>query len=377
MPSVLLVTQDLQRAGAQRQCVELALGLKSAPGWDVEVVSLEAGGELDQDLRRGGVALRVIPRRWRWDLTPAWGLAAVVHRKRHDVLHSFLFLPNLYARLARLRHRPRLLVSSLRSTGIAGWPRYAAEILMAPLCDVIIANSEAGARALAARGVSPGRIRVVRNGLDLARFLSPPGTREVPGLPSRIGMVAQMEPRKDHTGLIEAFSLVRETHRGARLILGGDGTLRPRIEEAVRLRSLGDAVDLPGIISRPELLYPTLAVYVQASASEEGTSNSIVEAMASGCPVVATDVGGNSETVLHGHTGLIVPPRNARFLAAAILELLDNPDRARLMGQAGRARAMTVYARDVMVRNTIDVYETFLHDRGHPAGLRSSSRATS
>ena len=158
MPAVLLFTQDLERAGAQRQCVELALGLHREPDWRVEMAAIEPDGPLGAEIRGAGIPLHPCPRRYRWDLRPARRLADLTIDGGFDLVHSFLFLPNFYARLARLRHRPRVVISSLRSTGIEGLPRYVAEVLMAPLCDLIIANSEAGRRDLVARGVSARRI---------------------------------------------------------------------------------------------------------------------------------------------------------------------------------------------------------------------------
>jgi glycosyltransferase involved in cell wall biosynthesis len=357
MPAVLLVTQDLMRAGAQRQCVELALGIAARPGWKVEVATLEPGGPLESELRAAGIALHACPRRWRWDLSPATALARQTRERRFDVVHTFLFLPNFYGRLARLRHRPPLLVSSLRSTGIEGLPRYVADVLMAPLCDVIIANSDAGRRDLISRGVSARRIVVVRNGLELGRFaaLAPPddGVTTAP----KVGMVAQMEPRKDHVGLVTAFSEVRRRHPGARLVLAGDGRLRPAVEARVRSLGLEDVVELPGTVERTEDVYRSLDIYVQASASQEGTSNSIVEAMASARPVIATDIGGNAETVIDRRTGLVVPPADPGVLARAILTLVEDRPRARALGLAGRERALGAYSRAGMVEATLQVYE--------------------
>jgi glycosyltransferase involved in cell wall biosynthesis len=369
LSSVLLVTQDLQAAGAQRQCVELALGLARTAGWEVAVAALEPGGPLRRELDAAGIAVHDCPRRWRWDLSPARAIASLVRRCRYDLVHTFLFLPNFYGRLARLRTRPRALVSSLRSTGIEGWPRYAAEILLAPLCDRIIANSDAGRGDLVAHGVSPRRIVVVRNGLDLSRF-----ERAAATAPSaadgcrRIGMIAQMESRKDHVGLVRAFALVLKRAPDMCLVLAGDGRLRSEVEECISRLGLGERVDLLGTVERPEDVHASLAVYVQASASEEGTSNSILEAMASARPVVATDVGGNREVVRHGETGLVVPPRDPVALADAVSRLLEHPEEARRMGQAGAALARERYSRDVMVAGTLDVYRSLLGDpkRTHP-----------
>ena len=364
MAAVLLVTQDLQRAGAQRQCVELALGLSRRPGWRVEVVTLTPDGPLAEELTAGGVPLVAAHRRWRWDLSPIGRIADRLRGGQFDVLHSLMFLPNFYSRLARLRHRPRLVISSLRSTGIEGVPRYVAEVLMAPLCDLIIANSEAGRRDLIAKGVAARRLAVVRNGLDLTRFAALASRSQGPTDGPRIGMVAQMEARKDQAGLVEAFARIAGEFPGARLILAGGGSLRPRVEASIRRAGLEKRVDLPGTIDRPELLYGSLDLYVQASASQEGTSNSIIEAMASGLPVIATDIGGNREVLEHGVSGLIVPAGRPDRLAASIASLLGDAALARRLGNAARERALRLYSRDTMIEAMIGIYESALAGAG-------------
>jgi glycosyltransferase involved in cell wall biosynthesis len=368
MVSVLLVTQDLQRAGAQRQCVELALGLARTAGYRVEVMTLEPGGALTSELENADIPIHVCPRRWRWDLLPVAAIAEQVGRGGYDVVHSFLFLPNFYTRVARLLRRPPVLISSLRSTGIDGGLRYAAEVLMAPLCDAIIANSDAGKADLMARGVSAKRIQVVRNGLDFSRFEA--ATRPTRGAddgPRRLGMVAQMEGRKDHVGLVEAFARVTAQRPSTLLVLAGDGTTRPQVEERVRRLGLETSVSILGTVDRVETVLATLDIYVQASAREEGTSNSILEAMASGLPVVATDIGGNREVVQHGETGLIVPPRDPGALADALLGLLADPERCRALGAAGASLVRRCYAREVMIDTTVGVYRTLL-GKSAPSG---------
>jgi glycosyltransferase involved in cell wall biosynthesis len=373
MTRVLLVTQDLERAGAQRQCVELALGLRATPGFAVDVAVLEPGGPLSAELEASGIPVHACPRRFRWDLSPALAIARLVKQFGADVVHTSLFLPNFYGRVARLRRRPALLVSSLRSTGIEGWPRYLAEILLAPLCDVIIANSEAGRADLVSRGVSPRRIELVRNGLDFERFEPARLTPLFPAIrPAVLGMVAQMESRKDHPGLVEAFAAVQAAHPGVRLLLAGDGSRRDETEAAAARFGVAGSVRFMGTVARSETVYASLDVYVQASASEEGTSNSILEAMASGRPVVATDVGGNREVVEHGRTGLIVPPRDPGALARALDGLLRDPGRAVRMGEAGAVQVRERYGRRRMVEATLAVYRARMAARS-----RVSSRASS
>jgi glycosyltransferase involved in cell wall biosynthesis len=333
------------------------------------VVTLEGGGPLAADLRAAGIPLHEAPRRWRWDLSPALAISRLLRDERMDVLHTFLFLPNFYGRCARLLHRPPAVVSSLRSTGIEGVPRYVAEVLMAPLCDLVIANSQAGKSDLVAKGVAARRVVVVRNGSDLSRFAAIPPRDAADGV-RRVGMVAQMEPRKDHAGLVDAFAVVARRFPTARLVLAGDGALRGTVEARVRSAGLTGLVEMPGTVDRPEEIYGRLEIYVQASASQEGTSNSIVEAMASGLPVIATDIGGNAETVRHGTTGVIVPPGDSAALAAALVGMLERPEAARSMGQEGRRLALAAYAREPMIEATLQAYARLLGGPDGPTGGR-------
>jgi glycosyltransferase involved in cell wall biosynthesis len=359
LPSVLLVTQDLQRAGAQRQCVELALGLKALAGWRVEIATLEGLRALEAELRDSGIPVHHIPRRWRWDLSPATGLARLSERGAFDVIHSFMFLPNFYVRISRLRHRTPLIVCSHRTTKIRGWPRAVLEILMAPWCDLMVTNSQAGREELIRRGMNPARIAVVLNGIDLHRF-HPGGGPDFPSRAPRVGMVARMEPDRDHVTLLKAFALVRERSREARLVLAGDGSLAPQVLALVRELRLESCVELPGEVNRPETLYPSLDLYVQASCNKEGTSNSLLEAMASGIPVIATQVGGNLEVVRSGETGLLVPPEDPSALAEAIVSLLSDPAQARRLGNAAVERVRQLYSRRSMVDATLAAYASRL-----------------
>ena len=366
MPSVLLFTQDLQLAGSQRQCVELALGLAAADGWSVQVATMEQGGPLEAVLHGAGVPLHVCPRAWRWDLSPARMLASLARDQKLDLIYSFLFLPNFYARLSRLFNPRPVVVSSMRSSSVPGWYRYVTEILMAPLCNLVIANSESGRNALIARGVSPGRVMVIRNGLDLGRFskLRPAGARPAgAGRGARNGMVARMEEDKDHATVVKALAKVAAGFPDVRLILAGDGSLRPLIEAQVRIHELADRVTLLGNVDHPEQVYGDIDIYVQASSIGEGTSNSMIEAMASGLPIIATGLGGNREVVVDGSTGILVPPRDPGALAEAMQRLLRDPALAVRMGEEGRRRALANYSRASMVAATSEVFARLLRGR--------------
>jgi glycosyltransferase involved in cell wall biosynthesis len=318
----------------------------------------------------------VIPRRWRWDLSPVNGLVGILRERRFDVLHTFMFLPNFYGRLAGRRCRPGVLISSLRSTGVPGWHRYVAEVLMAPLCDLVISNSASGMDHLIRYGVNPSKVTVVRNGLDLSPYAPLAGRRRgrARGAGATLGMVARMERDKDHLGLLQALPRIAARHPGTRLILAGDGSLRPRVEKAISALGLGDRVELRGSLARPADAYADIDLYVQPSTVPEGVSNSIIEAMASGLPVVATAAGGNREVVVDGETGLLVPCHDPDALAAAVIALLDDPEKAALFGRRSAARARAQFSREVMIDATVSIYESFLARKSRPGDAAAASR---
>jgi sugar transferase (PEP-CTERM/EpsH1 system associated) len=204
------------------------------------------------------------------------------------------------------------------------------------------------------------RIQVIRNGVDLSRFaaLDRAGARRRLGLPSdvvAIGTAGRLVPVKDQALLLEA--LAQLAGRGLRFIavIAGDGPLRGELDARAAALGIGDRVQFLGHRPDVEAVYAALDLFVLSSVSE-GLSNTILEAMASGLPVVATRVGGADELIEEGTTGFIVPASNAPELAAAIERVVGQPDLLARMGAAGRERALDEFALERMLRDYAHVY---------------------
>lgn len=232
-------------------------------------------------------------------------------------------------------------------------------------------------------GVAPDRIERICNGVDTARFRPAAGGRgAIPGCPFTdpalwlVGTVGRLQAVKDPANLARAF--VRAVSRDPavrarlRLVLVGDGPLRPEIEQILSqggVRDLawlaGERADVPDVLRGLDLfVLPSLA---------EGISNSILEAMATGLPVVATKVGGNSELVEGGLTGALVPRANPEALADSMLRYLHEPPTARRHGKAGRSRAEREFSLARMVADYDGLYGRLLDARGiaHPSLTRA------
>jgi len=212
------------------------------------------------------------------------------------------------------------------------------------LATVVIAPS----RAVARRFRDAAKVRVIPNGIDLKRFAprAPSGLlRAALGVPPSVPIavsVGRHVPEKGYRHLLGAAAMIERTRPGVHWILVGDGGLRAELEgEAGRL-GLASRVHFTGSRGDVDDVVALADVFVLPSESE-GFGRVLVEAMAMGRPVVATDVGGIPEIVLDGETGLLVTPADPGALADAVRALLDDPARAARLGAAGRTRAESTF----------------------------------
>ncbi|HCB14063.1 MAG TPA: sugar transferase, partial [Gammaproteobacteria bacterium] len=214
---------------------------------------------------------------------------------------------------------------------------------MRPLVQHYIALSGEIAGYLETRiGVAPERMSRIINGVDSVRFH--PGNDRSPlpdgfALPGTrvIGTAGRLENVKDQPNLARAFirlaKMVPNARQHMRLVIIGEGSLRAGIESRLNEAGLRDLAWLPGAQDDIPRLLRSFDLFVLPSQAE-GISNTILEAMACGLPVVATDVGGNAELVVENETGRLVPARDPEALALAIQEYVDNPERMRAHGTA-------------------------------------------
>lgn len=239
--------------------------------------------------------------------------------------------------------------------------------LLNPMIDRFVAVSREIEQWLTGTvGIRPDKVVRICNGVDTRRFtpaagaprmLLPASWRE-PGTVV-IGTVARMAAIKDPLNLARAFIALRgaPAGRAARLLIVGDGELMPAVEQLLREAGALEAAWLPGARDDVAQLLREMDVFVLGS-RREGISNTVLEAMASGLPVVATATGGNLELVRDGESGRLVPPGDSPALAAALLEYLADPQLRAAHGRQARQLAEQQYS----LRGMVDAY-CALYDR--------------
>jgi glycosyltransferase involved in cell wall biosynthesis len=348
---IVYVLGTLAIGGTECQTVRLACEL-ARRGHEVSVVALSAGGPLEEVLRDQGVACYILGfrgfrsrelsrmlRPWILPLNPGqiWQIlrfAALLIRLRPHVCHALLFWSYIVAMPLSWVLGVPVRVNGRRGyppAGPRGWPRAILEQLANRSSTHYVTNAVALVKHCSeCEGIDAARITVIPNGVDLPTRIATPDSS-----PARAVMVANLIGYKGHRDVLAALAMMATPLSVA---MFGDGPEREPILELAHELGLDEVVDLQGLVTRSADRLPDYQVCVLAS-HEEGLPNALLEAMAAGLAVVATDVGGVSELITDGVEGLLVPPGDPQALAHALTVLAEDPALRLRLARAARDRA--------------------------------------
>jgi glycosyltransferase involved in cell wall biosynthesis len=362
-PRILLLGDTLALGGSEGQFVEVACGLERA-GWSVHVSCLRAEGPLRGRLDAAGLRAWSCGRgsfRSPRVLAAAWGLARYLRVHRIRLVHSFDFYSNLLGVPAARLARTPITIASQRDLGDLR-PRFQRALHRAVLglADHVLVNADAvGDQLKLDGGVAPGKIVVVRNGVDLARFAPAPTARRRVAGELTVGTLAKLRPEKGLVHLVHAAAVVKELYPHARFVIWGDGPLRADLERLIQNLGLGRTIELRGPTVEPEVALRELDIFVLPSVSE-ACSNALLQAMATRLAVVATGVGGNPALVKDEVTGLLVPPADGAALAKAIIRLIEDPALAAALAARAREQVRVEFGMGGMLARLQAFYERVL-----------------
>jgi len=373
--TVALVISNLEFGGSQRQVIELANAAfdSDAVAVNFHIVSLSDCMPLAKFVR-DGIPIHVIPKKQRFDLSVVWRLRRLLRSLGADVVHGYLFDAEIAARLAgRLAGVP-VMVGSERNTDYEiSRVQQLAYRATRGMRDFCIANSSAGARFNAqALDYPEEHYRVIYNGVDTNRFR--PADRQS-ALRAQdlndehfwIGMFASFKPRKNHAMLLKAAKKLIERAPDIRIMLIGDLLANKSGDEDGYRESISKLVDelgLAAVIQQlgnrndVESMYPCCDLTVLTSVIE-GTPNVLLESMACGIPIVATDVADNAVVAPDGKVGRIVPLDDVDAFVEAVLGLKMDDSKRQQSGQAARRWACDQFSVASLAENTSAAYRDF------------------
>ncbi len=347
--------------------------LQESGDYRVHVASLSTGGVLRPLIERLQVPIIDLPLTSFYDANMVRQTRRFLsYLKEHqvEIVHSHDFYSNIFgmtgASLARVRGR---VASKRETTGTRTTAQRAVERNAFKLAHAVVANATAVKDQLIGEGVSKDKIAVIYNGIDLTRFnqngarddaLARLNLESIRGRPL-ITMVANFEYRvKDHPMLLRTAQRVTREVPEAIFVIAGEGELRAETEQLAAELGVKDWCMFTGrCASVPDLLVASDICVLSSQA--EGFSNSILEYMAAGRAVVATNVGGASEAIVEGETGHLVNSGDDVAMAARIIDLLRNPERREAMGRSGRRVVEERFSCESRLLNTSALYQRMLH----------------
>ena len=380
-PTIAHLLHTLTRAGAELLAAELARKLKDR--YRFVFICLDEIGPLGRILSDEGFDVVDLQRRPGVDLSVSRRVRRLVRQHKVALLHAHQYSPFFYAATSRslletLFGKPPILFTehgrhfpdhrSLR--------RVVANKILLTRRDRVIAVGEFVKQALVENeGLSARRIEVIYNGIDPSKFgaavyngdrAKATALREQVRAELRLKagtplvlQVARLHPVKDHVTAVAAMAYVVQEVPEAVLVLVGDGVEKRRISAKAREFGLEHNIRMLGMRSDVPRFMVAADVFLLSSLSE-GISVTLLEAMASGKPIVATDVGGNSEVVSHGKNGLLCRSSDPRDIGSSLTTLLRNPQLQSQMGRAGRERLLQTFTQEQMHAGYIRVYDQML-----------------
>lgn len=359
------IIPTLDQGGAEKQLCLLSAHLDRSR-FESHVVVLTHTGPREETLRAQGVQVHPILKRGKFDRAAYGRLKAKLRQLQPDVVHTWLFAANSYGRAAARAVGVPVIIAGERCVDPwKSWWHLAIDRYLLKSTTAVVTNTTAVTDFYARRGLPIDRFVVIPNAVEAPT--GPRSTREevcgTLGIEPRdklVMAIGRLWPQKGYRDLIWCGELLHVAYPQVWFVIVGDGPERARLmhyRDQVRgedsVRFVGERTDAAQLLSGADVLWNG-SLY-------EGQSNTILEAMALGIPVVASDIPGNRDLVQHEKTGYLVKPGDVSSLVRRTNYLLNNPEVAQALGAAGQARTRDEFSVKLMVERHAELYERLVH----------------
>ncbi len=369
---------SLEVGGAQRGLL-LGLPMFDNEKYEHAVCSITDRMQMADQFRKVGVEVHSLGLSRKTDIGVALRLRSLLKDLRPDILHTYLLHGNVLGRVVGRLVGVPVIIGSERTIGQArGWGRLATK-LTNPLTDAVEVNSEIGAVSISQDlGVPRKKIEVVRSGLDLEAYENQARRDEIRtqlGALSDHHLIVYVGRLRKVKGVelgIRSFASAITRNPNLRFVLAGEGDQLERLQNVASELGIDEYVlflgvqnDIPGLLSAADsVLMPSLT---------EGFPRTAIEAMASGKPVIATNVGGTSEAVIDEKTGLLVGSRDVQAMSNSIIRLAGDADLQKRLGSAGRILCTEKYSADQYVSRLDEMYRFYVGVADETSSIHSGS----
>jgi glycosyltransferase involved in cell wall biosynthesis len=347
---LLFITSNLSLGGAERQLFYLIRGLNKER-FQTSLVPLWPDYTMRAQFESAGATVVPIHKRWKYDFSLLFRLSAFIRRLQPDIVQCQMYTANMWGRVAAKMAGSKIIIISERNSDYL-WKRrwhFAAERRLNRYATAFLGNSYRVCRYCEENlKLREGAFRLMHNGVDVNEFTP---SERMPGqtINPVIGTVANLYPNKDLPNFLRMAAYVLNKWPCARFRIVGYGTELNSLKNLAADLGIANQVEFAGACNSIADEYKRFDIFVLSSV-HEGFANVIIEAMASGIPVIATNVGAASETIVEGKSGFLAPSRNPDALAARVNALLEYPDLRKSMGDFGRQIAVRKFSLESMVK---------------------------
>lgn len=370
---ILQFTGSFHQGGSERQATSLAVKLKEEGTFDVYLATLDGKGPLRSVAETAGFnEIAEFPLTSFYDanfVKQVRRCAGYLRENKIDLVHTHDFYTNVFGMAAATLARIPARVASKRETdGMRSRGQEFVESVAFGRAKAIVANSAAVKDHLVRRGIKQEKVRVIYNGVDAAQFeldAEPSSVLDKYRITSSaassiVTLVANLRHEvKNIPMLLRAAKRVLDQHPNTLFVVAGEGELEAdlralagELRVAENIHFIGRCTDVPSLLAASDICVLT--------SKFEGFSNSILEYMAAGKPVVATNVGGAAEAIVEGETGYLVSSDDDEQLAARLSDLLKDPTLAAEFGKAGRRRVNEGFSSETQITRSIELYSSLL-----------------
>ncbi|MEE2705916.1 MAG: glycosyltransferase [Planctomycetota bacterium] len=361
---ILQIIPSLDRAGAEKQFTLLATHLD--PGeFDVHTCALTRGGPYEADLARHETPFTSIGKSWKVDPRAYFRLKKLIRRLQPDLVQTWLFAANAYGRAAALGCGVKTVVGSEQCADPwKRWHELSIDRYLARRSARIVVNGRGVRDFYVGQGIDSQRFELIENGIAAHQ----PGGRtrdellrelKLPADAKLIAAIGRLWLQKRVRDVIWAVELLQNVRDDVHLLIVGDGPERRRLEKfrdnvqlQRRVHFLGHRNDVPEFLEHIDVLW--------SASMYEGLPNTIMEAMAAGVPVVATDIAGNNDLVADGQTGYLVKVGDTAGLARCAIKILADKRLSLRLAEAARNEMLTKYPIKNMVDRHAELYRQLL-----------------
>lgn len=362
---VLQLIETSGPGGAEKILVNLVGQLSK--GRYHPIVCLRKEGWLSDQLREHRFETLIVPQDGYINSRWFGQLRGIIRVEQIDVIHAHEFAMNSYGSiLSGLTGVPVITTVHGKSYYHEKWRRRIAYRLIARWSKMVAVSEDIRNFLITRVGIKADQVMTIRNGIDVNAYIAPvdeDGAPEKERQEYVIGAVGSLYPVKGHTYLLKALAIVLKTHPDVVCKIAGQGHLLPRLQAEAADLGIGNQVAFLGLRDDIPQFLQSIDVFVLPSLSE-GLPLSVLEAMAAGKPVIATNVGGVSEVVQDQRTGFLVPPKDPEAMANRILRVMADQAMAERLGRAGREKVERDFSLDTMTQQYEALYEEALLERG-------------